>query len=37
MRGLLFPRIIRFLKGATVFKLFIITDFRDPVSPDRIT
>ena len=32
--GLLFRRIMRFLKGATAFKLFIIAVFRDPISPD---
>ena len=25
---------IRFLKGATVFKLFVITDLRDPITRD---
>ena len=27
---------IRFLKGATVFKLFVITDLRDPTTRDWI-
>ena len=35
MSSLLFPQTIPFFKRATVFKLFfVITDFRDPISPD---
>ena len=30
---LLFPQTMRFSKGATAFKLFIIAVFRDPICP----